>query len=199
MPRAIVLKYEGSDSSFEISKLERKKLYGYRRRVALDPTGELCKRASMTDDGQYIVRSGMTAQGYFTSSNTWVPNGDMVGLVDGQAVDKIDGTLNKAQTIEESNPQDLLDLTLSTVYCLSQTEVDEKLAEALKAGKIFKFPFNYRADYRAETGYILQGKAGIFALIGVPAAPEWVGPDVPPVDLEEEDEPLDDELDFEMF
>jgi len=69
MSKSIVLNFEGGASRFAFSKLDRKKLYGYRRRISLDANGEPCKKGSLTEDGRFVLQSGMTAQGYFTSGN----------------------------------------------------------------------------------------------------------------------------------
>ncbi len=63
MAKAIVVEHEGAVSSFAFNKIDRSRLYGRRRRVALDPAARPCTRAALTDDGALLLRSGMTAQG----------------------------------------------------------------------------------------------------------------------------------------
>ena len=70
---------------------------------------------------------------------------------------------------------------------------------ALDGGKIFRFSFNYRADYRAEVGVLLKNKAGIFALIGVPTESDWCELDQPQPVISFEEEEDSDDLDFDMF
>ena len=72
-------------------------------------------RASLTEDGQFLIQSGMTAQGYFTDDMRWIPNSDLVGLVDGEPVEKIPSTLGEPQDLEAATAQQLLDLRLSAV------------------------------------------------------------------------------------
>lgn len=199
MSKSIVLNFEGGASRFAFSKLDRKKLYGYRRRISLDANGEPCKKASLTEDGRFVLQSGMTAQGYFTSDDTWIANKDLIGLVDGKAVDKVASTLGVAQLAQPCTAQELLDHQLTTVYMLTPDEIDDALSTELHKGTIFKFSLNYRADYHAETGFLVHNDAGVFVLVGIAARPKWIGPDRPNAELEATDEPLDDELDFEMF
>ena len=54
MAKPIVVRFEGAESRFDFAKLERKKLYGSRRRMPLDAAGEPCKRAALTDDVSLI-------------------------------------------------------------------------------------------------------------------------------------------------
>jgi hypothetical protein len=61
MPKGIVVPHNGMVSSFQIEKVERAKLYGVRRRLAVDDKGRTCARAALTDDGQVLLRAGMTA------------------------------------------------------------------------------------------------------------------------------------------
>ena len=201
MAKPIVVSLNGQESRFDHKKLSRRKLYGYRRRQAVDGTGETCAKANLTEDGRYLLRSGMTAQGYFTAAGRWVPNKELVGLDDnGAVVDKVESTLGTSQPLEEVKPQVLLDLRMSSVYTLAEQDVDPGLKAALEGGSIFRFAFNYRGDYEAETAFLVANKAGTFAVVGDVTSPEWIEPvAVQTVATEDEEDPFEDDLDFEMF
>jgi hypothetical protein len=199
MAKGIVVTYAGAESSFGLEKLERSKLYGYRRRVAVDSNGEICTRSALTEDGQFLLRTGMTAQGYFDAEGQQVEAKEL-GAVDerGEPLPLVPSTLGMAQALEGPvEPQELLDLVISSVYSLVAEQVAPTLQAQLAAGRIFRLPFNYRPDYRCETAYIVQNDMGVFALVGVPAPSAWLSPDTPPP---ADDEGADDaELDFEML
>jgi hypothetical protein len=200
MPRTLVMRLGDDESHFDFQKLDRKKLYGSRRRLNLDAAGEPCKKASLTRDGLFLLVSGMTSQGYFADDDqSWIPNADLVGLVEGEPIEKQPGTLGVAQDITPASAQDLLDLRLTTVYILTDQEVSPELRAQLDAGKIFRFPFNYRADYQMETAFLVSNSAGTFALVGTVATPTWVEPNLVAPIIDDEDEDEDDDLDFEMF
>ena len=201
MAKPIIIESQGKVSQFDFAKLSRSKLYGRRQRVALDPSGERCKRAALTADGSLLIQSGMTAQGYFDESDTWVPNRELVGLDgSGQPMEKQPSTLGECQPLEGPvPPSDLSDLRVDAIYQLEPIEVDPGLQQQLDGGQIFRFTFNYRADYRPETAFLVANKTGTYALVGQPALPEWCElAQVPPPVVEEED-PFADDLDFEMF
>ena len=80
MAKPIIVSFGGVQSNFDHEKLDRAKLYGRRQRQVLDPEGQRCEKAELTRDGTLLVRSGMTAQGYFDEAGTWIPNGKLVGL-----------------------------------------------------------------------------------------------------------------------
>ena len=199
MARSIVLTLGGAESHFNFRKLERKKLYGSRRRISLDAGGEACRRAALAEDGLFLVQSGMSAQGYFTDENSWVPNSELVGICDGRVVEKLPSTLNEAHPLQNCTPQMVLDHRLSTIYMLDVQNIDALLEKALDGGEVFTFPFNYQADFRTETGFVLKNDEGIFVLVGVEAKPEWLESGTPPPLGEEDESEMDDELDFEMF
>jgi hypothetical protein len=174
-------------------------LYGRRRRVPLDDHGNPCTRASILDDGSLLLRSGMTGQGYFLDDGAMVKQADLEGFdSDGTPVAKVPSTLGVPQPLEGPvDPSDVLNLRVETVYALEPEEITDTLRARLEAGDVYRFAFNYRDDYRAETGMLLANENGIFALIGVPVHYEWVSLAVT-VDLPAFDDDSDDDLDFEF-
>ena len=208
MARQIVLTYEGADLAFEFAAVDRAKLYGKRRRVPMDRDGQPCTRASLARDGSVLVRSGMTAQGSFDANGVWVPNSELVGLdAEGNPLPKVDSTLGVAVPLSPTTPQDLLDHAITTVYALDG-DLPASLRAKLVAGQVIRFPFNYRADWRGESAFLVLAAApagaapgddgGLFALVGKPTPPVWCGLDTPPP-LPEAEAADDDDLDFEMF
>lgn len=200
MAKSIVVTFAGIESTFAIEKLDRAKLYGRRERRSLDAEGRRCERAELTRDGALLVRSGMTAQGYFDAGGTWIPNRDLVGLdKGGSPLPQVPSTLGVAQALEEASPEEVLDLAVRTVYVLGPESLDDALAEKLRAGTAFRFAFNYRADYQAETAVLVGNEAGFFALVGRTAVPGWSTLETVARDSFDDRDDADDELDFEMF
>jgi len=200
--KPIVVSWQGEVSSFALTRISRSRLYGSRQRVHLDPTGARCQRAALTDDGSLLLEQGMTAQGYFDPSGEWVPNNTLTGMSpEGELVDKVDSTLGVSQELEGPlDPQDVLDLGVSSVYSLEPEEISESLGARLSEGDIFRFRFAYRAGFNTEMGILLGNEQGAFALVGRPQPTDWneLAQIVQPLD-DDEDDDLDDDLDFEMF
>ena len=199
MAKPIVVSYKSKESSFDHGKLDRAKLYGKKKRVALDSSGEVCIKASLDDDGTTLIRSGMTAQGYFENDGAWVPNKELVGLDEtGKPLELQDSTLGAAQTVEApASAIDLLNLKVTTVYMLEPKEIDSNLEKELENGELIKIPFNYRSDYRLETGFLLKNKEGYFCIVGVPTHPEWS--ELKNISVETFEDEDSDDLDFDMF
>jgi hypothetical protein len=200
MARNIVVELDGEESSFDFKPVDRAALYGKRRRVALDRDGEQCSRASLTENGSILIKSGMTGQAYFDSAGQAYKLADLVAYgSEGEELTKAPSTLGVAQQLRGPvDPSELLDTRIGVVYALSPATVAPSLEAKLAGGSIFTFPFNYREDYRAESAFLLSNENGLFALIGVPVQYEWVSLEVL-AELPASDDDTEDELDFEMF
>ena len=147
-----------------------------------------------------MLRSGMSAQGYFDGEGEWIPAKELVGIdASGKEVAFVPSTLGEAQPLEGPLPAEkLLDLQVESVYALDAIEVGDDLAAALGGGEVFSFPFNYRGDYQAEQAFLIGNEDGYFALVGQVAEPEWSALEViAPPDFDEEAD--DDDIDFEMM
>jgi hypothetical protein len=201
MARSIVVEQGGKTSSFGFRKIDRTKLYGQRRRIHLDPAGEPCARASLTDDGALLLRLGMTAQGYFDGDGHWIPYSELQGLGDdGEPLEKVPSTLGESVELEGPvDPQELLDQRNQSVYALDPEDFDDALRESLLAGDVYRLPFNYRAGWMMGHAFLVANPEGdVFALMGSHAPPAWCEPTRLP-EVEDDEDDLDDELDFEMF
>lgn len=200
MARVISVALDGVESAFTFKAVERSALYGKRRRVALDRDGQPCGRASLLEDGSLLLRSGMTGQGYFLPDGRFVKQSDLEGFdASGVVLEKAPSTLGVAQPLEGPiDPSEVLDLRVETIYALDPDAVDDGLMAKLTSGNLYRFAFNFRDDYRAETGILLSNENGVFALIGIPVSYSWsslaVASELPPAD-----EDSDDDLDFEML
>ena len=101
MAKPLMVTFESVTSSFDVSLLDRSRIYGSRRRVALDSEGQICTRAALTADGGLLLTQGTTAQGYFTPSGKWVPRSAMTGIdSSGQSVSVQPSTLGVPQAAE---------------------------------------------------------------------------------------------------
>jgi hypothetical protein len=197
--KGIVVSLNGTASSFQIEKVERGKLYGVRRRLVVDDKGRTCSRASLTDDGQVLLRAGMTAQGWFDTDGRQVEQ-KAIGAedADGGLLELAPSTLGVEQALQGPvDAREVLDLSLTAVYRIIPETLDESLAQSLAEGQFWRFPFNYRPDYRSEIGYLVQNPEGIFAIIGTPAPAQYLEPHAPPPPADDDEDEGD--LDFEMM
>ena len=199
MAKPIIISKDNEESIFQIRKIERKKLYGYRKRLAIDENNEECKRASLTEDGQILIKSGMTSQGWFIDGGKQIESND-IGAIDenNNELNLIPSTLGIKQNLEGPvNEKELLDLFVTTVYLILPNEISKDLESSLNKGEIWKSNFNFRADYRMGTCFIFKNDTGYFAIVGIPNQINMLSSNAPPPEDEESEN--DEELDFEMF
>ncbi len=175
MAKPLVLTFGNADLSCTPVRVDRSKIYGQRRRVALDAAGRLCTRAALTEDGTTVIAAGMAAQGYFTPEGRWVPRSELVGLSpEGQPVDVQPSTLGVPQAVEGPvDPAEVLALSLESVFQLTPADPVHPLVTALQAGQVFRCPFNYAAGLATETAYLVANAEGLFALVGTPLTLPW--------------------------
>lgn len=198
MSRGLVFDWDGDVVSFELNRIERAQLYGTRRRVAVDESGTVCTRASMTADGSVIIRPGMTAQGWFTDEGEQVESAEIAAVgPSGEPLTLHPSTIGVAQKLEGPvDAKDVLDLAIDSVFGLSTDSIPTSLLAALDAGKVFRFTYCYRPDPVPQVGFLIANAEGVFAVVGQPVPCPWATREQSVQDGEDAD---DDELDFEMM
>ena len=200
MAKTINLTYAGETAVFAYKPIDRAVLYGKRRRVAFDADGNECAKASLLNDGSLLIRSGMTAQGYFTPEQVWVPQGELEAInPDGSTPELMPSTIGEPVEATKVSAIDALTIKFDTTYSLEPEDLPGGIKKELDSGSIFSFPFNPRADYEMETGILVGNENGYFALIGQPAVYEYsqLSSVVSIADGGATDN--SDDLDFEMF
>lgn len=200
MAKTINLTYGAEIAVFTYKPIDRSVLYGKRRRVAFDLDGNECAKASLLADGSLLIRSGMTAQGYFAADNTWVPQSELEAInPDGTSPELHPATVGENVAAEKITAIEALNLKFDTTYSLESEQLPPGLKTELDAGSIFRFPFNPRADYQVETGILVSNENGYFALIGQPAEYQYSALSSVVSIVDEAASDSSDDLDFEMF
>ncbi len=200
MAKTINLTYGPETAIFAYKPIDRTVLYGKRRRVAFDIDGKECTKASLLADGSLLIRSGMTAQGYFTEDDTWVPQSELEAInLDGTKPELFPATVGENVAAEKISAVEALSLRFDTTYSLEPEELPAGLKQELDSGSIFKFPFNPRADYQVETGILVSNENGYFALIGQEVQYQYSALSSVVSVVDEAASDSSDDLDFEMF
>ena len=200
MAKTINLTYGAETAIFAYKPIDRAVLYGKRRRVAFDLNGKECAKASLLSDGSLLIRSGMTAQGYFTEDETWVPQSELEAInLDGTQPELFPATVGENVVAEKVSAVEALSLRFDTTYSLEPEELPGGLKKELDSGSLFKFPFNPRADYQVETGILVSNENGYFALIGQEVEYRYSALSSVVSVVDEAASDSSDDLDFEMF
>jgi hypothetical protein len=200
MAKTINIAYKGESAVFAYKPIDRGVLYGKRRRVPFDAEGNECAKASLLEDGSLLIKSGMTAQGYFTPDKVWVAQGDLEAInPDGSTPELFPATIGEVVEATQLSPVEALNLRFGTTYALEPEVLSEGIKKELDSGVVLTFPFNPRADYEVETGVLVGNENGYFALIGQKNQYEFVGLASVVSVAEEANSDTSDDLDFEMF
>ncbi len=200
MAKTINISYKGESAIFAYKPIDRGVLYGKRRRVPLDAEGNECVKASLLADGSLLIRSGMTAQGYFTPERIWVAQAELEAInPDGTTPEIFPSTVGEVVEAQEISATEALNLRFGTTYALEAEQLSDSIKKDLDSGTLLTFPFNPRADYQVETGILVGNENGYFAVIGEPVAYEFASLASVVSVTEEAASENSDDLDFEMF
>ena len=199
MAREILLNLNKKKSTFEISKIDRKKLYGFKKRLFLDEKNKECSKANLEEETGIVFVNSDISSCYLDHKGNYIEKSDLEAINEnGKKVKKEDSTIGKEVNLNSITTEDALNLKVNSVYHLEPKEFDKNLKSKLDKGEVFSFPFNYYADFKLEDGIILKSEKEYFALIGRKTSCHWVGEnsDDLPEDVEEFE---DNDLDFEMM
>ncbi len=204
MAKPLVFEFEGQNISFEMTKVDRAKLYGYKEIEIRDEAGNLCELATLADDGQTIVPKGGTGMGFLSADGNWSEKSELSPVdLYGQPIAPVGSSFGAVIPLSEpTNVDDFLDHTIRSVYVMEIAE-DGSLVEKIRAGAIYKFPYSFRGGIEYDSAFLLANNSGqIFMAVGNPTGLDFVGlPQVSALvhenDAGVEDE--SDEMDFRMI
>ena len=202
MPRIIELIFGGEESAFEITKVERKKLYGCKKQIHIDSQGRECAAARLTEDGRHVLPHGSTASLYVDKSGDVVDRHDMMATdKNGNPIETSSSDIGGAQLLEGPISLDhFLEHTVTAVYQLDATALSSELESALARGEIFQTTLRWRTDSQRRNAFLLMGGDGVVLLSAEPGDYDYIGYTEIAADLvDETDDEVYDDFDFSVF
>jgi hypothetical protein len=195
----------GSDTyTVATNKLDRKKLYGYREKIALDDDGDECALVSMSECGTIIIPKGGTGQGHLTPEGSWVDRKQIMTVnTDGSPAVLTRSSYSSVNAlVKKATPEELLDCAVDGLYHM---DADSAFIEAI-GSDIYTFDYCYYDSFECLTAFLqvidLNGVKELFMLVGAAAAYDLIGYDEVGVADESDDVTEDDEseeFDFGML
>lgn len=204
MAKPLVFSLGGSDFSFEMAKVDRAKLYGYKDVEIFDEQGDKCEMATLAEDGHTIIGRGGTGVGYLSADGLWCEKTQLRPVdLSGQPIEPVTSSFAAPIALAEpTTADDYLAHSIRSIYWLS-TESGGDLVQQLKSGSIFKFGYSYRGGLEADVAFLLCNEVGdVFMAVGNATAIEFVGLQQTAIVLDddaEQDEGDGDEMDFGMI
>ncbi|MDB2687377.1 hypothetical protein N9Y42_09220 [Mariniblastus sp.] len=169
MAKPIKFTFAGEKSVFEMHKVDRSRLYGYKELEVLDENGNACVLTTLAKDGQSLIGKGGTGIGYVDADGNWCDKDQMkpVDLQGNKITPVASSFAAPIELSEEASTERFLDHNIRLIYELDPEGITPELAKRLQAGAMFMFPYSYRGGLEADTGFLMTNAAGdIFFLVG---------------------------------
>ncbi len=176
MAKPLVFKFNGGDVAFQLNKIDRSKLYGYKELEALDAQGGKCELATLAGDGRTVVGRGGASFATLDADGRWCEKSQLTPIdPEGQKIVPVPSSYAAPiESLQVCEVSEYLEHNIRLVYAL-EAEV-APLAAELKQGIIFKFPYSFRGGLEADAGFLLSGDDGnLFLCVGNPTKVEWIG------------------------
>ena len=203
MARTLEVICQGTRARFRVAKIERRKLYGYKRRIGVDAAGRECSAVLLTQDGQHLLPAGATADLYLDGQGEVVDRKDIMACdAEGRPLPELPATNGAPQELlGPVSPEAILDCVITDAYQVDFESLDNSLRTSLERGDIFGFTFRPRATHIDSPAFLLANESGVFVLVGREAHFDFVGLAQTPPAIETDDADGDEPfgLDFEMF
>lgn len=201
------LSYEGNELSCGISKVDRRKLYGYTETEVVDSeTEQICSLATLASDGRTLIPSGGVALAYVSPKGLWKTKDELKPVdLEGEEITPVTSTFKESvELTETATPEDFLDHNIRMVYQLStEGGFPKELLKALSEGTIFRFSFSYRGGLVPDEAFILQGADDtVWMAVGKRTEVHLIGQEQVGASTSEEETPAEDDsdpLDFGMM
>ena len=200
MARKAEFSINGQSIIAELTKVDRKKIYGWSAIEVFDENGSKCNLAGLAE-GQFVMPSGSTALVSLNSKGETVSKSTLVGVDSaGKKVEKVPSIYDEKVMLREATVDEYLSMSVKSVYQLQIDENKEALLADLNSGKIYYFVFNYRADYEGDDAFLISSGTDVFAITGMLTDLEFIGLEDNEQELvPEETEAVEDDMDFAMF
>jgi len=192
--------YQGQPSRLALTSVDRKRLHGFTKRLALDADGNECATAHLTRDGRFLLMRGSTADLYTNERGDSVQRDDLMPLdADGRALETLAPTTGRPQEVEGPiAPDEFLDQVAVKAYALVPESLSPALLSALASGAIFKVAYRPRKTTQKTSAFIFANDAGLFLVQAQSCGFEFVGPEQIPIGTEAWENDQDDEFDFDQ-
>jgi hypothetical protein len=205
MPRTLSFNHGGNQIDFEMHKVDRSRLYGFKELLVLDEDGEACELNTLAEDGKTLIGKGGTGIGYVDADGNWIEKSNLTAVdLEGNQIDPVASSFSApVELSDKADAEDLLNHNIRLIYRLESEALDEALGSALAEGAIFKFPYSFRGGLEADAGFLMHNDSGeIFFLVGDPSSVEYVGLQQAAATATEatgDDTSADDLMDFGMI
>lgn len=199
MGRKIKFNLSGVSLQSEIVKVDRSKIYGSVKKVVRDNNNEDCVLSDLYQ-GSLILPRGSISQVLIDIKGNSVSRSELVGFnLNNQKVEKVPSIFSVDNLCDKVSIDEFLSVNVKSIY---QLKIDEEEVENWKSSfnndEIYHFVFNYREDFEGDDAYIISNGENFFCVVGKKNEYEFLKLNNIQIE-DDENEEIDDELDFSMF
>lgn len=198
MGRKVIFNLEGISLESEISKVDRSKLYGSSKKIVKDNNGNECVTSDLYE-GSRILPRGSVSQILIDSNGMFVKRSDLIGFnQNNQKVEKISSIFSVDNNCKKVDLDEFLSVNVKSIYQLNiDDDIIDKWKECFLNDEIYYFIFNYREDYEGDDAYIISNGSDFFITVGKKNNFEYLEQNN--IVLDDDDEEIEDDLDFSML
>jgi len=200
MQKIIEVVFNCKVSSFTVTRIDRSKLYGSKKRIAVDVEGHECSTAALTRDGKYILPTGGMAILYLTDEGDVVERNQLQAIdPEGSNGDSEESSPNGAMELGPAvSADEVLEYTIINVYMLEPVSIPSELVAMLASGIIY-CQVSSPVSHNAHQSFLLKNDLGYFLLLGRRTGFEYIGLDEADLSPLDNNDDGDDGLDFYML
>jgi hypothetical protein len=124
MAREILLNLNKKKSSFEISKIDRKKLYGFKKRLFIDEKGKECSKANLEEETGIVFVNSDISSCYLDYKGNYLEKKDLEAINEnGKKVTKKESNIGKEVNLQSISIEKALNLKVNSVYILEPKQI----------------------------------------------------------------------------
>ncbi|HEX9059427.1 MAG TPA: hypothetical protein VF941_04545 [Clostridia bacterium] len=202
MAKDFLFNLNGKKFNFSHAKIERKKLYGWTEKAAVDDEGNELRLVSMDESGTVIIPKGGAGLGILDNDFKWVNRSELVAVKDdGSPAEIIESTFEREIELTDTvTIEEFLNYSITVIYELESNDYTEEFLKEV-SNKIYTFNYNYRSGFETYPAFVVATDEGkVFVLSGTKNEFSYTGLDEPGfIDEDEEEDIENDELDFSMM
>ena len=206
MAKPLQFEFDVVAIEFDMNKVDRSKLYGYKEVEVLDENGTPCELTTLADDGKTLIGKGGTGIGYLTADGNWCDKASLKAVdLEGKQMTPVPSSFSAPIKLEtEISIDEYLNHNIRLIYQLGPKAGTEKLVERLMSGAIYKFPYSFRGGLEADAGLLLMNDDNeVYFLVGDETNVAFKGLQqaaaVAPSETEEDQDAGDSLIDFGMI
>lgn len=180
MAKPLVFRLGDEDIALNINKIDRTKLYGSKEVEAVDEHDQVCELATLADDGHTMIGRGGTGLLWLDADGRWCDKSELKPVnVHGEEIKPVESSFGQTiKLFDTASVEQYLEHNIRLVYQVEPTSDAiniDSLANELRKGTIFSFPYSYRGGLEADVGFLLMNEEDqIMLAVGNPSAIAYV-------------------------